>query len=325
VSLRIACGIRGCGALGALIGVVIAAVPAAAQDRSEVLHEAAEHFQRGVSLYGEADYRGALVEFKRAARLAPNTTVLYNIGQTQFQLRDYAAALTTFERYQSEAGPSGANHAEVQSAIEVLRSRVGRLTITTDPVGAEVSVDDSPVGSSPFDRSVLVSVGHVKVTATIAGRPAATRYIDVAAGDDVSVMLQLGAASAPNLVSTVFPPLDVTARSRGMVPRWHPTGWIVTGIAAASAVAFAILARREANDLAVARRTYPTTQSNLSHLANVTTTFAVITDALAATAMIAGGITLYSTVSGRASDGGPGKAEAHLSVGRGSIHLETTF
>jgi len=59
------------------------------------VREAGKHFQRGVTLYNETDYRAALVEFRRAYDLAPNAAVLYNIGETEYQLRDYASALIT--------------------------------------------------------------------------------------------------------------------------------------------------------------------------------------------------------------------------------------
>src|SRR5438046_1076480 len=74
-------------------------VPSAA-----AVNDAAKHFQRGVTMYTEADYRAALVEFRRAYEIAPNATVLYNIAQTYYQLQDYAGALVTFERYLAEAG-----------------------------------------------------------------------------------------------------------------------------------------------------------------------------------------------------------------------------
>ena len=67
------------------------------------LGEADRHFQEGVVLYTEGDYHGALIEFTRAYTLAPNGVVLFNVGETQYQLRDYAAALETFQQYLIEA------------------------------------------------------------------------------------------------------------------------------------------------------------------------------------------------------------------------------
>src|SRR5579864_8475531 len=130
--------------------VVSAAVavdrPASAQDAESATRDAAKHFQRGVSLYGEADYRAALVEFRRAYALVPNAAVLYNVGETEYQLQDYAGALTTFKRYLAETSPTESHRSEVESNVDVLRSRVGRLSIQTVPSGADISVDDQPIG-----------------------------------------------------------------------------------------------------------------------------------------------------------------------------------
>jgi len=54
---------------------------------------AAEHFRHGVALYKDGDYAGALVEFRRAQDISPNYRVLYDIGQSLYQLQRYAEAL----------------------------------------------------------------------------------------------------------------------------------------------------------------------------------------------------------------------------------------
>jgi len=190
------------GVLAAVSLVTFAATSASAQERGASTRDAAKHFQRGVTLYGEADYRGALVEFKRAYALTPNTAVLYNVGETEFQLQDYAGALTTFERYEAESGSSDPQRAEVENTIEVLRSRVGRVSVTTVPPGADVTVDDRAVGKTPLDKSVLVSVGHRKVTASFVGRTPVVRYVDVAANDNQTVTLEVpGPTAAPPIVA----------------------------------------------------------------------------------------------------------------------------
>src|SRR5438876_6791259 len=68
------------------------------------MDEAAAHFRRGVDLFKEADFRGALIEFRRANQLAPSFRVLYNIGQCYLELQDYGGALRSFQAYLSEGG-----------------------------------------------------------------------------------------------------------------------------------------------------------------------------------------------------------------------------
>ena len=56
----------------------------ASQDADDPVRRAQGHFQRGVELYGERNYDGALAEFSRAHELSPNYRVLYNLAQTYF-------------------------------------------------------------------------------------------------------------------------------------------------------------------------------------------------------------------------------------------------
>ena len=294
---------------------------------SESVREAAKHFQRGVSLYGEADYRGALVEFKRAGSLAPNAAVFYNIGETQYQLQDYAGALTSFERYLAEASPTDSHRAEVESNVQALRSRVGFVAVTTVPAGADITIDDQPAGKTPLDKPIRVTIGQRKIVATLAGRPAVVRYVDVAAEDNVSVNLQLGSSVAAEAVSAAAAPQaggDIARPTRGgSGSSLRLVGWIATGALTAGAVTFGILAIRETNDLKSERQTFPTTAATLNHTANVATTYSILADALGAGALVVGGITLYSTLTS-SSSGAAGRA-ARLRLGFRSVQFDANF
>jgi hypothetical protein len=311
----------------AALGIVFLSHIALAQEASAT-REAARHFQRGVALYGETDYRAALVEFKRAYALAPNVAVLYNVGEAEFQLQDYAGALTTFERYLGESGAADPHRAEVEGSVEVLRARVGHLTISTTPPGAEVIVDDQTVGRTPLDRPVLVSIGHRKVVASIPGRQPSTRYVDVAADDNVALNIQLAppsdAAPAQGSRSTLLA-RDAEPSTGGSTLR--VLGWVGTGLFAAGAVTFAVLADRESGTLQNARASYPTSSATLSHEAGLTTTYSVLADSLAGAAVLVGGITIVSSLLSHADHarvrGGAGGVRVGL--GPGSARFEMNF
>jgi tetratricopeptide (TPR) repeat protein len=306
------------------------ATGAAAQEVDSPTREAAKHFQRGVVLYSEADYRSALVEFKRAYGLAPNAAVLYNVGETEYQLQDYASALTTFKRYLAESGATDSHRTEVEGNVEVLRTRVGHLVVTTTPIGAEVTIDDQLVGKTPFEEPILVSIGHRKVVAAIAGRPAVTRYVDVATDDNVSLSLAL--PSAPeDMQGSTRPqqsalPVETPAHGAGGATL-RIVGWVATGAFAAGAVTFGLLANKEAGDLTNARNTFPTTSATLNHDASLTTTYSVIADSLTTAAVIVGGITLFSTLASVSSSapmhGNTGVTR--LMLGPTSARLESSF
>jgi PEGA domain len=287
--------------------------------------EAAKHFQRGVALFGEADYKSAVVEFKRAYALAPNAQVLYNIGETEFQLQDYAAALLTFQRFLVDAAPADPQRPEVERNVRVLRTRVGHLRIVTVPAEADVAIDGHPIGKTPFPDSVLVSIGQRQVTASFAGRPPMSRWIDIAADDDASVMIQLpapqGSTAAPRALSTPPPAHDGGGATLRLV------GWITTGVLAAGAVTFGILAVQQSSELATARNTYPVQPSTLTNESSLASTYSILADSLGAAALVVGGITLFSTVtSGPASSSAHGGAGGlRVGIGPGSARVDVTF
>src|SRR3954464_91421 len=132
-------------ALALCLFVLGAATRALADNPSR---EAGAHFQRGVELYNDGDFRGALVEFKRAYQIWPRANVLYDIGQTEYQLLDYASSLRTMERYLAETGPNAVHRQEVENTVEVLRGRVGRIALTTDAGDpCDVTIDDQAAGT----------------------------------------------------------------------------------------------------------------------------------------------------------------------------------
>ena len=305
----------------AVTAAALSAPDARAQDAAAT-REAAKHFQRGVSLYGEADYRAALVEFKRAYSIAPNATVLYNVGEAEFQLQDYAAALNTFDRYLAESPLTESHRSEVDNNVEVLRTRVGRLIVVSAPTGADITVDDQPAGKAPLDRPILVSIGRRKVVASMPGRPPLSRYVDVAADDNVTVALPLPVPAEAD--TTAASPLDEPRQSHlGSTLRLG--GWIGTAALAAGAGAFGFLAYSESNQLQQDRGTFPITNATLAHDSNLTMTYALVADSLAAAAVVLGGIVLISTISSASSPARGAASEVHVGLGPTSARFEMTF
>ena len=300
----------------------------AAEPESEAtLHEASKHFERGVALYGETDYRSALVEFKRAGALSPNPAVFYNIAETEYQLHDYASAVKTFERYLVVAGPVEIHRQEVEANLKVLRSRVGRLSITTVPPDADITVDDQPAGRTPLDQPLDVNPGHLKIAASVRGRVVATRYVDVAAEDNAAVTLDLTGTEEPVAETALRKPAtaDIAQTMEAPTPRRHfslrPAGWVVAGTAAAGAIVFGLLALNEHNDLKTARNTYGVSKSHLQDLGDRTLTFGIVADALTATAIVVGLITFFS---GTGYESGS-ETSPRVGVGPGSVSFKTAF
>lgn len=292
----------------ALTSVVRADPPTAA-----AVADAGKHFQRGVTMYNEADYRAALVEFRRAYEIAPNAAVLYNIGQTYYQLQNYAAALVALGRYLTEAGPGAAHRREVEATIDTLQTRVGKVAVTTSAPGCDITVDDELVGKTPLEEPVLVSIGRRKITALRDNRVTETRYVDVAAGDTVNVALSGGETAGPQQAAT--PPVD-TGRSRTTII----AGWAATGVFALAAGYCGVTAWSASSDLKDKReKGYPVMASDLDDLSKRVKTYALAADILLAATVVAGGISLKWTLSQSSSH------ETHLAVVPGGLQLAGTF
>jgi hypothetical protein len=291
---------------------------AQAQPNSAAAADAGKHFQRGVTLYNEADFRAALVEFRRAYETAPNAAVLYNIGQTYYQLQNYAAALVALGRYLTEAGPTAPHRREVEQTIDTLQSRVGKVAISTTAPGADVTVDDELVGKTPLDDAVLVSIGRRKITALRDGRVTETRFVDVAAGDTVTVSLNADVRGTPG--GRTDPPNP--GPSKNMIT----TGWVVTGIAGAAAIGLGGYAWLASRDLSNARDAMPVSadglaarRDDLSSKSSKVSTFSHIADVAGLVAIAAGGVTLYMS-SSRSKE-----HETHVAITPTGIQIAGTF
>ncbi|MBW2264248.1 MAG: hypothetical protein JRG91_19965, partial [Deltaproteobacteria bacterium] len=74
---------------------LVLARPCAAEETSQ----GAVHFDRGVELFHNGDYEGALVEFRAAYESEPHFRVRYNIGISLYELHRYIEAKEEQESY----------------------------------------------------------------------------------------------------------------------------------------------------------------------------------------------------------------------------------
>lgn len=278
-----------------LIFVIVLALsgPALADTPESPTKVAGEHFDRGVAMYGEADYRAALVEFRRAYEIAPNAAVLYNLGQTYYQLQNYAAALAAFQHFLADAGESPSHKAEVDELIKTLKSRVGHVQITTLP-DTEITVDDDLVGKTPLTAAVDVSIGRRKITALHSGRPPETRYVDVSAGETAKLAIEFASngegGGRPN--DQPGQPTDESSRENTKKTLWAATAVLGVGAIVTGAIAF-----KYSRDLSDQKNTFPVAQADLDKTASRVTTFSAVADIAGAVAVVTGAFALYLTLS----------------------------
>lgn len=263
--------------------------------------EARARYERGLKLYDQGAYEAALVEMRRAYELAPTYKILYNLGLIHRQLNDYAAALDSFTQYLAEGGKKvdAKRHAEIEHHISDLKPLVATLTIVVDVEGAEVSIDDAPVGMSPLAGPITVNVGKRRITAKIPGKPPASRVVTVAGSDTVNVKLELAdptAKTAPTDNAVVVKPKDETPKTTEPSRQIPWLAWGVTGAFAAGAITTGIITMSSASSLDDKRATPNVSKDDLDSASSRTKTFALVTDILIIGTIAAAGVATYLTI-----------------------------
>ena len=296
------------------------------------------HFQRGVELFREGDYRAALVEFKRSYESAPSYRILYNIGQTSFELQDYANALRAFERYLAEGGADvpPSRRTIVEGEIRKLQGRVARVDVEVTVAGAQITVDDAPIGTTPLNEPVLVSAGVRRIAAVKPPLVAAVRSVELAGGDRTKIVLKLedppqagaerpaepnsGPAMPVNPATTA--PQD-TGPDR--TPFWVALG--VTGALGAGAAVSGLLAL-QANDKLKDKldTSFPGNREDLDDSRSQLRTMSYLADGLTAATIIAAGVTVYLGFRGSRTPRVEGRAApVQLGARPGGVSLKVTF
>lgn len=321
-------------ALGAVVGPSPAAAQQAAatsapEPTAEQKKEASQRFEKGVSFYRDGEYQAALLEFKRAYELFPNYRVLYNLGQTSRELKDHASALVAFERYLAEGeNIDAARKRDVEQWIAELRTKVARLRVSTNVPGAEITVDDLLVGTTPLTEPILLNAGRRKVSATLSGHVPVQRYIDVAGADAAELSLELvslvaPAPTGPARVDTSPPPAPKPVESRS--PRWAWVGLASTG---ALGVATAILGVRALDSQSEldALLTQRTTTTELDDARSQTESFALATDIVGAITLAAAATTVVLfVVETSGGDEGAEAGTAQVRLGPGAVYFDGSF
>ena len=281
------------------------AAPAAETD------EGRSRFSRGVALFREGDFRSALVEFRRSYEISRNYKVLYNIGQTEYELQDYAAALRSFQRY-LDLGTTeieAARRTQVESDIKGLASRVARVEIKSRTTDAEVLVDDVVVGKTPLAEPLVVSIGRRKVVLQKNGLTSTARFVDLAGGDRTSVQIDLAEAAK-----------EEPAPSRtGMWVSLAITGGLVAGTAIVGGLALAAH-----GDAQKQLDTFGAKKADIDAARGRTQTLALVADVLGGAAIAMAGVTIVLGVTSGKTDAPPAP-KAAITLGPGGVSLGGRF
>jgi tetratricopeptide (TPR) repeat protein len=305
--------------LGALvIAFVLVSAPSAkaaeSSGRTQTegnVEKARASFQQGVDFFHEGNFEAALAEFRKAYVTAPSYRLLYNIAQSYYELHDYVNALKTYQQYLADGGAeiAASRRAQVEEAAQKLQARIAYLDILVNVAGAEVSVDDVPVGTSPLPDQVAVNPGPRRLSAVKAGLAATAKTITVAGGDHVNLTLEFLDLKAPKRMPSFLQDAETESgkrstatASRSRVPLI--TSLVVTGACAATAGVFGWLSLSAKRDFDRDLDTFNVSSTQLDSDRSYLRTYALVTDVAAAATLVAAGFSVYFLVS-RSSEPAP--------------------
>jgi tetratricopeptide (TPR) repeat protein len=276
--------------------VVVAPRPAHAQAQppSRGVDEGRMRFNRGIELYKEGNFHAALAEFRAAYAAAPSYRIHYNLGQTLYQLQDYAGAVRAFEQYIAEGGDKleADRRKEVDGDLAKLRPRVAKLSLVVNVPAAEVTVDDEPRGAVQ-KQPLLVSAGRRKISVTASGYQTETRVLDVAGAQQLDLTFELkpiggvaGGADDRRKV-TEYP----TVRPKSRTPFY--IGIVATGVLGAGTGVMAIVTSSNHTRYQKALDV-PNDPQSIDDARKATRTTALVADVLAGATVVSAALTVIA-------------------------------
>lgn len=168
--------------------------------------------------YGHHRYPEALEAFLRAHRAAPSARSLYNIALcAQLAHRDAMAFAYFDELLRTPESPEVADlRADATTRITALRRRLALVSVTSDPPGATIYVDQRDHGSfGTTPRTLALPAGAHHLTLELADHEAAATDVTAAVGESHSAEATLPAHRGTVAITTPSPDVTLTARRDG--------------------------------------------------------------------------------------------------------------
>jgi hypothetical protein len=161
-------------------------------------------YESGRDLFRNSEWAAALAKFQRASELSSDPRLLWNMAACERKLKHNAQVLRLIDAYLAagEGWLSEDERAEARRAALAVRPFVAAVTVTSEPSGAEVFVDDVRIGTTPLASAYLVDMGTRRVRFTKSGYRDVTRTEEISGGTE----LTWAASLAPEQEATASPP-----------------------------------------------------------------------------------------------------------------------
>jgi hypothetical protein len=165
----------------ALVGVAVPWTAVAEQCDRDARLEAKRLKQRGFKIRQE-DPEGAARAFKAAHELCPDPWYLGHLAILYEKLGHISAAIAALDEYLEDE--NAAQREQAQAGRERLRALLGRIEVTTQPPGADVTVNGEPVTPRRVTPTTLeLDAGDYTVEVELADYRPARELVSVGSGE----------------------------------------------------------------------------------------------------------------------------------------------
>ncbi len=243
-----------CGAVAFFV-----AAPALAAD-VPVSDNAKQHFQAGVAFLQDPDgarYEEAYREFQAAYADSPSWKILSNLGIAAMKLERDGEAIDAFQKYLEQGGAEieADEKAQVERDLSTLRASAAKLTLTTNPAGAQITDERIPTtGGAVVNRygpaqgtlTIVIRPGHHRLTARMEGRPDVVWETDVTSQGAVDHTFDFTTAVAPP--GATQPQPGPVADQGGGTPTGVYIGLAATGVFAIAGGVTGVIAMGKNSD-----------------------------------------------------------------------------
>jgi hypothetical protein len=130
--------------------------------------QAKTDYEAGKTLAGDGDFPGALIKFQSAYDQSKDPRLLWNVAFCEKNMRHYSKVIGTLNRYVAEGNGylTDKDRKDAQDLIATLQPFTTNATIKVSEDGAQISIDDAPVGTSPLAGPVVLDIGERRIRVT---------------------------------------------------------------------------------------------------------------------------------------------------------------
>ena len=155
--------------------------------------QAKADFEAAKLLASDGDFAGALIKFQSAYDASKDPRLLWNVAFCHKNLRHYAKVTKTLKQYIETGGAllSANDRKEAQDLIAMIEPFTTRATLKVSPDGAQIFVDDEPVGTAPLGGPIVLDIGERRLRVAKEGFVTYEKAVVVAGGPELTLTIAL--------------------------------------------------------------------------------------------------------------------------------------